>query len=193
LRKRNQGEDTVRVSATLPEEDTSRPSAEQIDAVMLAARVLVAVSAQSVASVEDRVTLPQLRILVMIASRGPQNLTAVAQGLGVHASNATRACDKLVDAGLIQRSDDPADRRNLVLRLTLSGQHLIQTMTEHRRVAIEKILAEMPPQLRSELTPALLAFAEAAGEIPPHRAWTLGWTTEQQNCTDQQDDPDHSR
>jgi hypothetical protein len=43
-------------------------------------------------------TLPQLRVLVVIASRGPQNLAGVAQGLGVHSSNATRACDKLVEA-----------------------------------------------------------------------------------------------
>lgn len=160
-------------------EDAARPSPEQIDAVMLAARVLVAVTAQSVASVEDQVTLPQLRVLVMIASRGPQNLASVAQGLGVHSSNATRTCDKLVDASLIHRSDDPADRRNLVLRLTASGWQLVQTMTEHRRTAIENVLAKMPPQLRNDLAPALLAFAEAAGEIPLGRAWTLGWTTEQ--------------
>ncbi|MFY9807735.1 MAG: MarR family transcriptional regulator, partial [Pseudonocardiaceae bacterium] len=70
--------------------DEAKPSPEDIDAVMLAAQVLIAVTAQSVVSVEEQVTLPQLRILVMIASRGPQNLTAVAQGLGIHASNATR-------------------------------------------------------------------------------------------------------
>jgi hypothetical protein len=59
---------------------------EQVDAVMLAMRVLVAVTAQSVAELDERVTLPQLRVLVVIASRGPQNLAAVAQGLGVHSS-----------------------------------------------------------------------------------------------------------
>jgi len=74
---------------------------------MVAARVLVAVSAQSVARVEGQVTLPQLRVLVMIASRGTQNVTSVAQGLGVHASNATRTCDKLVEAVLIHRREDP--------------------------------------------------------------------------------------
>jgi DNA-binding MarR family transcriptional regulator len=159
--------------------DEAKPSPEDIDAIMLAAQVLIAVTAQSVVSVEEQVTLPQLRILVMIASRGPQNLTAVAQGLGVHASNATRTCDKLVDAGLIHRSDDPADRRNLVLQLTPSGRQLIRTMTERRRAAIANVLARMPSPLRTELIPALRAFVEAAEEIPHHRAWALGWTTEQ--------------
>lgn len=70
--------------------------ADQGNAVMRATRVLVAVTAQSVAELDERVTLPQLRILVVVAIRGPQNLTAVARSLGVHFSNATRACDKLV-------------------------------------------------------------------------------------------------
>jgi DNA-binding MarR family transcriptional regulator len=161
-----------------PDVDQPRPTPEQVDAVMLAARVFVAVAAQSVASVEDRVTLPQLRVLVMIASRGPQNLASVAQALGVHPSNATRRCDKLVEAGLIDRSDDPADRRNLILQLTPSGRELVQQMTEHRRAAIEDVLGKMPVTLRGDLVPTLLAFAQAAGEVPPSEAWALGWTTE---------------
>lgn len=160
-------------------EDAARPSAEQIDAVLVASRALVAVAAQSVASVEDRVTLPQLRVLVMIASRGPQNLASVAAGLGVHASNGTRMCDKLVNAGLLHRSDDPTDRRNLVLELTPSGQQLVDSMIEHRRTAIANVLAKMPAQLRSDLVPALLSFADSAQEIAPSEAWALGWTTEE--------------
>lgn len=164
-----------------PDADAPRPTPEEVDAVMLAARVFVAVAAQSVASVEDRVTLPQLRVMVMIASRGPQNLVAVAQALGVHPSNATRRCDRLVEAGLIDRSDDPADRRNLILQLTPSGRELVQQMTEHRRAAIEDVLGKMAATLRSDLVPALLAFAQAAGEVPPREAWALGWTTEGPN------------
>ena len=65
-------------------------SAEQVSSVMRASRVLVSVVARSIAEVEDVVTLPQLRVLVMIASHGPQNLGSVAAALGVHPSNATR-------------------------------------------------------------------------------------------------------
>lgn len=145
---------------------------------MLAARVLVAVTAQSVAGVEDRVTLPQLRVLVMVASRGPLNLNAVARGLGVHPSNATRACDRLVAAGLLDRRDDPGDRRNVTLELTAQGRELVDEMTRHRRTAVEAVVARMPAEHRHGLVPVLLSFAEAAGEIPDSGAWTLGWTTE---------------
>ena len=156
----------------------TQPTPTEIDAVLSATRVLVALSAQSVARIEDQVTLPQLRVLVIIASRGPQNLNFVAQALAVHPSNATRTCDKLVEAGLIHRSEDPTDRRNLVLQITESGRQLIHTMNEHRRAAIATILAKMRSQQRSSLVPELLAFAAAAGDIPDSQAWTLGWATQ---------------
>lgn len=162
-----------------PGADTVGPSAEHVEAVRLASRVLVAVTAQSFASVEDRVTLPQFRILVILASRGPQNLRSVAQGLGVNPSAATRLCDKLVSAGLIHRTDDPADRRNLVLRLTTDGHQLVQSVIDQRSAAIAAVLAKMPPRLRDDLLPALRAFADAAGEVPERRVWALGWTTEE--------------
>ena len=82
---------------------------QQIDAVMRASRVLVSVVARSLAEVEDIVTLPQFRVLVMIAGDGPQNLGSVAAALGVHPSNATRLCERLVVAGLVDRGDDPQD------------------------------------------------------------------------------------
>src|SRR5689334_24049458 len=95
---------------------------DDVEATMLAARALVGISAQSLAEVDDAVTPPQLRVLVMIASRGPLNLGAVARGLGVHPSNATRACDRLVVAGLLDRRDDPADPPNLPVQPTARGR-----------------------------------------------------------------------
>jgi DNA-binding MarR family transcriptional regulator len=174
-----EGSGTGVIDPIKPGRKEARPSQAEIDAVLLATRVLVAVSAQSVAKVEDQVTLPQLRMLVMIASRGPQNLSSVAQAFGVHPSNITRTCDKLVEAGLIHRSDNPANRRNLILELTEPGRQLLETMIEDRRTAVANVLAKMPARHRNDLTPALRAFAEAAGEFPESQVWSLSWTTGQ--------------
>lgn len=150
---------------------------DDVEAVMNAARVLVAVSARSVAAVEDVVTLPQLRVLVVVASRTAPNLGMVASGLGVHPSNATRAVDRLVSAGLLDRGDDPTDRRNLVLALTAKGQELVDQVMAQRRDAIAAILDRMPPSRRRSLVPVMRAFAEAAGDTLEEAAWSLGWTT----------------
>jgi DNA-binding MarR family transcriptional regulator len=148
---------------------------DDVEATMLAARALVGISAQSLADVDDVVTPPQLRVLVMIASRGPLNLGAVARGLGVHPSNATRACDRLVAAGLLDRRDDPADRRNLLL--TEQGSALVDDVMDRRRHAIAAVLERMPALQRTALVPVLVTFAEAAGEMADEHMWSLGWTT----------------
>jgi DNA-binding MarR family transcriptional regulator len=150
---------------------------DDVEATMLAARALVGISAQSLAEVDEVVTPPQMRVLVMIASRGALNLGAVARGLGVHPSNATRACDRLVAAGLLDRRDDPADRRNLQLQLTEQGQALVDDVMDRRRHAIAAVLERMPALQRTALVPVLVTFAAAAGEMDDEHLWSLGWTT----------------
>lgn len=165
------------VSTREDAEAGDRSDEVEIEVVMAATRVLVAVSAQSVAAVDDLVTLPQLRVLVMVGSRGQLNLGAVAAGLGVHPSNATRAVDKLVVAGFLERHDDPADRRNLVLTLSVEGRALVDRVMDQRREAIAAILERMPAGRRRALVPVLRAFAAAAGEVSDGAAWSLGWTS----------------
>jgi DNA-binding MarR family transcriptional regulator len=141
----------------------SRPSSREVEAVMAAADVLLRVVAHSVAEVEDIVNTPQLRVLVLIHSRGPQNLGGVAAELGVHASNATRICDRLVSANLLERREDPADRRYIRLELTGKGKDLVNSVLEHRRQAIAEVISRMPAGRRPALAAALEAFAAAAG------------------------------
>lgn len=50
---------------------TRRVSEAHIDVVMEACRALVGIAAASVAEVDDHVTLPQLRVLIMISTQGP--------------------------------------------------------------------------------------------------------------------------
>lgn len=132
---------------------------------MRASRVLLSVIAQSVAEVEDLVTVPQLRVLVMIASRGPQNLGSVAADLGVHPSNATRTCERLVVAGLLDRREDAQDRRYLQLALSEQGRALVEQVMAHRRAAVAGVMRRMPVTDRKALGSSLDAFAEAAGEL----------------------------
>ncbi|WP_092612110.1 MarR family winged helix-turn-helix transcriptional regulator [Raineyella antarctica] len=135
----------------------------QVEAVLKAADVLLRVAARSVVEVEDRVTSPQLRVLVLVALRGPQNLGAVARELGVHASNATRTCDRLVSAGLLSRREDLVDRRYVQLDLTEAGRALVGTVLDHRRRAIADVLERMPAASRNDVAEAMDSFAAAAG------------------------------
>lgn len=80
-------------------------------AVLTASRLLVAVSARSPAEVEERVTLPQFRMLVVLSTRGATKLVALADLLQVAPSTAMRMVDRLIAAGLADRHTNPGNRR----------------------------------------------------------------------------------
>lgn len=143
-----------------------RRMADQVDAVLRASRALIGIAASSLAAVDDVVTVPQWRVLVLVHTRGPVNLATVAAELAVNPSNASRTCDRLTKAGLLDRRDSEADRRHVTLSLTAAGRRLVQKVTRQRRAAIQQVLAAMSATERDTLAEALEMFAAAAGEVP---------------------------
>ena len=133
---------------------------------MRASRAFVGIAAASLAEVDNQVTVPQLRVLVMVSTQGPLNLNAVAAGLDVNPSNASRTCDRLIRAGLLDRRESTADRRNITLTLTPAGKSLVDSVTRRRRTAIRRILSRMHAADRDALATAMDTFAALAGEPP---------------------------
>jgi DNA-binding MarR family transcriptional regulator len=137
----------------------------QVDVVMDAARVMNSILAQSLQALDPSVTLPQLRVLVMLSIQGPLNLAGVASGLGVHPSNATRVCARLADLGLVDRRNRENDRRNVELTLTARGRRTVATVMRRRRSAVEEILVLLPSSSRTALSETLHEFTEKAAEV----------------------------
>jgi DNA-binding MarR family transcriptional regulator len=149
-------------------------SAEQVvDAVLRASRVLLSVAVRSLAAADHDVTLPQYRALVVLAGRGPQRPTALAEALAVHPSTITRLCDRLVAKRLVQRAGSSTNRREVSIRLTPAGRRLVDAVTERRRAEIADIVARIPTRERATMVHALHALGDAAGE-PPDAAWFTG-------------------
>ncbi len=145
-----------------------------VDAVLSASRVLVAVAARSLSDIAEEVTLTQYRTLVVLASRGPQNLVGLAEAVGVTPATATRMCDRLVNKRLIVRQSQQDDRRRVRLALTKKGLTLVSAVTDRRRREIEAILSTIAPKEQTVLVQALSRFAAAAGEVP-EQDWSTGW------------------
>lgn len=146
---------------------------EVVDAVLRASRVLVAVAAQSLSAVDHEVTLAQYRALVVLASRGPQRPTELAEALAVHPSTVTRLCDRLAGKRLVHRGESPANRREVSIRLTPKGRRLVDQVTDRRREEIAAIVSNIPASERRATVHALHALGEAAGE-PADAAWFSG-------------------
>jgi len=145
------------------------------DALITASRALVAVAARSLASVDDDVTLPQYRALIVLATRGPQTVGQLANGLDIHPSTATRLCDRLVTKDLVTRATDEGNRRETNIALKSSGRDIVDRVTSARRDEIARIVGRIPARLRQPTITALNAFSDAAGEIP-EQSWSIGWS-----------------
>ncbi len=156
---------------------TNATTDKLVTAVLTASRVLVAVSARSLAEVEERLTLTQFRTLVVLAAPDPTNLNLLAERLGVSPSTALRSVDRLVGLGLTSRQENPDNRREVLIALTDEGQRVVGAVTERRRTEITGILHKMRPQVRTDLIEAFQAFATAAGEpavldlVPTTHGW----------------------
>ncbi|MFD5034346.1 MarR family winged helix-turn-helix transcriptional regulator [Streptomyces sp. NPDC058220] len=149
-------------------------------AVLTASRLLVAVSTRSLAAVADRVTLPQFRLLMVLATHGDAKLVELAERLGVNPSTAMRMLDRLIAAGLATRQSNPDNRRETMLRLTPEGDRLVEDVSAARHREISEIVERLTPEQRSALVGALTAFTEAGGEpvVPDDDSepYPLGWS-----------------
>ncbi|NNG38723.1 MarR family transcriptional regulator [Flexivirga sp. ID2601S] len=154
--------------------DRTDSTDELVTALLTASRVLVGVSARSLADVAESLTMTQFRLLVVLSNAGTVRLNQLADALGVNASTALRTVDRLIAAGLVSRTENPDDRREVRLSLTPDGAETVERATSRRRAELARIVDRMPQSRRREIVQALLAFNDAAGEpeATPHRpAW----------------------
>ncbi len=140
---------------------------ELTDALLTASRLLVALSARSIAAVDETITIPQFRTLVILSTRGPSNVATLAGLLNVQPSTATRMVDRLVGSGLLDRRTNPNSRREQIVALTDRGRQVVDTATAYRRNEIATVAARMPAADREGLVRALTAFTAAGGEPSP--------------------------
>ncbi|MDR7274967.1 MarR family winged helix-turn-helix transcriptional regulator [Catenuloplanes atrovinosus] len=106
----------------------------------------------------------QLRALLTLeALPGGVNLRGLAGHLGVVLSSASRLADRLVTAGLLERRQSDADRREVLVRLSPPGRRFLAELRARRRERLATVLARMTPADRAALRRGLEAFREAAG------------------------------
>ena len=78
--------------------------------------------------IDLQLTLPQLRTIFIIAHNETSSVMQIAKHLGIGEPTASHLIDKLVQAGLVDRSDDPMDRRRAIVRVSPEGEKLIEKL-----------------------------------------------------------------
>src|SRR5947207_16028127 len=70
----------------------------------------------------ERAERARRKLLSAVAGKEPATLNEVAKVIGRGAPAVSRSVDALVRAGLIERTQDPNNRRRLALRITQAGR-----------------------------------------------------------------------
>src|ERR1051326_1488608 len=70
----------------------------------------------------ERADRARRQLLTAISANEPATLNQVAKGVGRGAPAVSRSVDTLVSAGLVERTQDPNNRRRLALKLTPEGR-----------------------------------------------------------------------
>ena len=169
-----------RQSSTADSADSAGSDGKAVDALLRASRALVGIAAQSL-DLPDDVTLPQFRVLVLLASRGEQRIGELALELAVHPSTATRMVDRLEAKRLVHRvtpRGQGEDRREMLVEVESAGAALVARVNRRRRRALAEIVDRLPRRQRGAVTAAMTAFADAAGEVADS-SWELGWELEE--------------
>jgi DNA-binding MarR family transcriptional regulator len=111
--------------------------ARATEEMMNVSRTMTAIVARTLTDVADEITVPQLRVLALLNSRGPMNLSTIAQHLDVNPSNASRTCDQLVTTEKVVREAHDLDRRSSMLRLTADGDRFVADLMAARQRLID--------------------------------------------------------
>jgi DNA-binding MarR family transcriptional regulator len=111
---------------------------------------------------ETGLSFSQINILMRLLHGGSTGVSEIGGQLGVTNAAASQAVERMVQLGLIARTEDPQDRRAKKVALTLKGRALIERGIEIRSQWVEGLTQALTPEQQSMIISALTLLTAAA-------------------------------
>lgn len=110
-------------------------------------------------------SMPQFGILMQLHHRGNCGVSDISDRFDITNAAASQLVDKLVQSKLIQREEDPHDRRAKLLNLTDKAKELIQQNIEQRYRWVDQLVQKLTAEERAKVMEALNIMTKAAEEL----------------------------
>ena len=148
----------------ITESHTSRPAgpaelAERLVALFATIGRRSNMSAAGSLSFGD-LSISQVRLLHLLNAAGGQSVGDLATRLGISAATASRACDGLSRAGLVERREDADDRRVKRVHATDTGVAYVESFAAAKLDAVREMLKSLDADQQQRLYEALAPLAE---------------------------------
>ncbi len=111
-------------------------------------------------------------LLAMDLDDDGRSVKALADSMKMSLPAMSRAIDGLYERGLVDRREDPLDRRMKRLRLTEAGRAITGSLNEARLVGVQELLSSLSDEEAHALNHALELILQGRGEVAgfrPHR------------------------
>jgi DNA-binding MarR family transcriptional regulator len=109
-------------------------------------------------------TISQVRTLALLQQE-PQRMGSISAFLGGTLSSATSIIDRLVDRGLVERSQDPDDRRAVICGLTPQGREAIEQFWRIGRMRIVELAEQLDAAELEAVVHAMELLHKAAERV----------------------------
>jgi DNA-binding MarR family transcriptional regulator len=110
-------------------------------------------------------TIGQIRVLKALRYE-EQAVGELASKLLVSTPTMTRLIDTLVERGLVERQEDPSDRRVVRLRLTRKGEQVFHGFEQRALRCVEVIMAGLGAEEKKEVARAMDLLQAALQRLP---------------------------
>jgi DNA-binding MarR family transcriptional regulator len=110
-------------------------------------------------------SMPQFSILMQLHYKGSCSISDISDRFDFSAAAASQLVDKLVQAGHLERIEDPSDRRAKVLTLSVQGQELIRQGVEERYRWMDNLTATLSTEDQEKIAEALKLLTAAAQKL----------------------------
>ena len=110
-------------------------------------------------------SMTQVDTLMRLHRHGGCGVSDSGEQVGITNAAASQMIERLVQMRLLERSEDPNDRRVKQLNLTPAGQTLIAQGIAVRQQWLESLIANLPSEQQHAITKALVTLTEAAKKL----------------------------
>ena len=110
-------------------------------------------------------SMPQISILMQLHHKGPCGMSQVSDRFDITAAAASQLVDKLFQAGYLERTEDPTDRRAKQVTLSPKGRDLIERSLAERFRWVDELEKRLSHEDRIKVVQVLTILAEAANTL----------------------------
>jgi DNA-binding MarR family transcriptional regulator len=119
------------------------------------------------------ISMPQFRLLMQLYYQDTScGISQISDDMSVTNAAASQLVDKMVQGGLLERAEDPHDRRAKQVTISERGREFVKNGIEQRYLWVNELAENLSPEERQSVVDALtiltdraLALQEQAGNV----------------------------